>query len=103
MPNSGPYPPPYDVTLVSIVNGKLLFNWDSINNNCPYFLITANDCGICANSTNSTNVTCSTVNMLLTTNATTVCTLRVQSEICGHISNHSDPISVRLRGTIMYA
>ena len=102
MPNSGPYPPPYNVTLDSIVNGELLFNWDSINNNCPYFLITANNCGLCTNSTNSTNVTCSTV-MLLTTTASTVCTLRVQSGICGYISNHSDPISVTLKGTIMYA
>ena len=99
--NSGPYPPPNDVKLVSIDNKELLFSWTSVNNNCPYFLITFNGCGACPSSTNTTNITCSTTDTQLTSNVT-VCTLRVQSVVCDHTSNLSDPISVNLKGTVMY-
>ena len=81
-----------------------MFTWNSADNDCSSinYLLTSNGCGACPSSTKTTNVTCSTSAMDLT-NGITMCNLNVRSEVCDHVSNHSNQISVRLKGMPVYA
>ena len=89
---------PNSIYLNDITPSQLTFSWNQSFLNCPSFsyLITCdNDCGIqCPNTTTNTTITCSNV----TANGQ-VCSLFVQTEVCGNITGKkSNPLILTLKG-----
>lgn len=86
------------IYLTHIDPSQLTFSWNQSFLNCPAlnYLVTYNDdCGIqCPNTTTNTTITCTNV----TANGQ-VCSLFVQTEVCGNITGKkSNPIILTLKG-----
>ena len=87
-----PYPPPSIIKITEIRPGIVRFSWDPVAPNCSsvQYKITS-DCGVCPMTTDSANVTCSDQQI------PSVCTLHVQSMICGFIGSSSVPVVQTLK------
>ena len=79
-----------------------MFIWIAVDN-CPsesvvYLISTTGDCFACPNFTTTASANCTTTDLLLMNNIIRNCTFSVQSNVCGYISNLSDPILIILKG-----
>lgn len=96
-------PPPNDLYISDVSPTHLTFNWSPLTLRCPstrYLISTNGNCGTCPQSTASTSATCT--NMTATINDR-ICSLTVQTEICGFIRGElSDPLLVKLNGNNYY-
>ena len=94
-----PFSPPVDIYLSDIGTKHLSIAWSPLHFNCPSitYMITSNgNCGRCPGNTTNTNATCTDV----TANGQ-ICTLYVQTVICGHIiGDKSNQLFVKLKGLI---
>ena len=96
-------PPPINIQVVNIPNyvatQQLAFNWSSAIpgwNSCPsaHYAITSINCGNCADSTVSNNVTCQNAVLGHT------CNFVVHSMACGVEGDPSHSVSVVLKGRV---
>ena len=89
------FPPPNDVRVVDVQPGQITFNWTSLDTECDslsYNIISYN-CGRCPSTTSNTSVTCTNVVAL-----GQVCTILVQTVVCGNTGILSQPTTVMLKG-----
>ena len=76
-----------------------MFMWNAVDD-CPsesvvYLISTTGDCFSCLNFTTTASANCTTTDLSLTNRN---CTFSVQSNVCGYISNLSDPILIIPKG-----
>ena len=88
------YPPPEKLTLSIVDVGlkQLTFSWSPVSPGCSaiYYNIQASNCGICPNTTNYTNVTCTNV---LVNGSGSLCSFAVRTVVCQNITgNESEPL-----------
>ncbi len=84
------------IRLDGIHSGKLMFTWDM--NNCPsitYRISATDGCLSCPNFTSIASTNCTVAGLM---NNIRNCTFSVQSEVCGFISDLSDPILITPKG-----
>ena len=91
-------PPPDNVHLAQVTKNALTFQWDPVQSICSY-KVNAEGCGVCPNTTLNTSVTC-VVNDILVNSASnnSVCTLSVETMVCGFQSNVSEVVTATLKG-----
>ena len=81
-----PYAPPNDIHVETVDADQVKFVWSEVTSQCPCirYIISADNCGLCPNSTVDTTVTCtnisSSVNVL-----NSICLFALQTETCGSI------------------
>lgn len=96
---SAPISPPSNVRLSDAQDGMLIFNWDSRGPNCEsvnYGIISS--CGNCPNTTNSTQITCSDLNL---STSVRLCSFMVRTVLCDDgTTTLSDPVVVTLKRKI---
>ena len=83
----------------------LTFQWDPVQLVCSDFeyKINATNCGMCPDTTVNTSVACvvGDIDLLTSTSNTngTVCTLSIETTVCGFQSNSSEAVTALLKGT----
>ena len=84
----------------------LTFQWDPVQLVCSdivEYKVNATNCGLCPDATVNTSVTCLVRNTDLLTNTSntndTLCTLSVETTVCGFQSSMSESATAMLKGT----
>ena len=79
-----------------------MFQWDPVCQDIEY-KVNATNCGICPNATFNASVACivGDIDLLTGTGNTnvTMCTLTVETTVCGFQSNPSEAATALLKGT----
>ena len=94
-------PPPDNVHLAQVTKNALTFQWDPVQSICSYiqYKVNAEGCGVCPNTTLSASVTCIVNDILANgTSNNSVCTLSVETMVCGFQSNVSEVVTAMLKG-----
>ena len=76
----------------------LMFTWNQLGPNLPnvHYRVQATNCGVCPDTTNSTTVTCSNVQV---SPSALQCTFNIRSVVCGQeVNSMADPAVVNLKG-----
>ena len=96
--NDNAAPPPDNIHLAQVTKNALTFQWNPVQSICSYmqYKVNAEGCGVCPNTTLSASVIC-VVNDILT-NSNSVCTLSVETMVCGFQSNVSETVIAMLKG-----
>ena len=87
--------PPDNIRLAQVSRNVLTFQWDPVQLICSSYKINAVGCGACPNATLNTSVTC-VVSNLLTNNS--ICTLSIETTVCGFQRNISEAATALLKG-----
>ena len=93
-----PLPSPGKIMLSEVNRNQLTFSWSSASQNCSalHYNINATNCGECSETTTSNNVTCN-----YNSNLPQICTLTIQTVVCGNIvGTTSKPVAVLLKGRL---
>ena len=91
-------PPPDNVRLAQVTKNAVTFQWDPVQSICSY-KVNAEGCGVCPSTTLSASVTCVVNNILANgTSNNSVCTLSVETMVCGFQSNVSETVIAMLKG-----
>ena len=91
-------PPPNNVHLAQVTKNALTFQWDPVQLICSY-KVNAEDCGVCPNTTLNASVTCVVNDILTSASSNSVCTLSIETTVCGFQSNISGTATAILKGT----
>ena len=99
IPTTGPFSFPSGLMFsnANYSSRIVTFLWSPVAPDCPaiHYNILASNCGSCPTTTNHTTVTCTDIPI-----NDSVCTLSVQTVVCGNITgNTSDPITIVLYTT----
>jgi hypothetical protein len=91
-------PPPDNVRLAQVTKNALTFQWDPVELICSY-KVNAEGCGVCPNTTLNVSVTC-VVNDNVRLANNSVCTLSVETMVCGFQSDTSEAVTAMLKGSL---
>ena len=89
-------PPPDNIHLSQISKNELVFQWDPVQSVCLDigYKVNAMNCGVCPDTIFTTSLTC-----IVNEAFNSMCTLSVETTVCGFQGNVSEAATAMLKGT----